>query len=177
MLPNVLTLLAFLGAAGTAAAGKLAFPDNLPDGHYVGDGTVDPKTGYARYTYLGPIDHEAVANYTARRSDAASSSVLGKRATVNCNGRNAGDSVSTVISGFASFWDNKQFSGKWAKTTAGSSQAYACNYGGTQTIHAGDFNPNMGSVNSVCGSGNAGWYEHPEWKLNYGRDQINSGIC
>ena len=121
MHPNVLALLAVLGAAGSAAAGKLAFPNNLPDGHYVGDGTVDPKTGFARYTYLGPIDHEAVANYTA--TTAAAAAHLGKRATVNCNGRNAGDSVSTVLSGFASFWDNKQFSGKWAKTTAGSSQA------------------------------------------------------
>ncbi|KAK0725832.1 hypothetical protein B0H67DRAFT_642202 [Lasiosphaeris hirsuta] len=178
---SLLTLLALHAAGGAAAPASTAImlPEGLPDGHYEGDGSIDPATGFSRYTYVGPIDYEAVANYTAAIAAASTTSTdaLVRRATVNCNGRSAGDSTGSVQNAFASNWDGKDFSGKWAKTTQGSSQAYACNYGGKQTIHKNDYLSNMGSVNSVCGSSNSGWFEHPEWKLNYGRDNINAGIC
>lgn len=107
-------------AAATAKTGVVALPEGLPDGHYKSDGTINPKTGFTSYTYLGPIDHEAVANFTARRDIE-----LVRRATVQCSGHDAGDSVWAVETGFASFWDQQVLNGHriWAWTTQGSSRA------------------------------------------------------
>ena len=117
-----LGLLALLHAIGGAAAlGLYTVPLGLPDGNYVTDGTIDAKTGYVKYTYLGPVEHQS---FDADTNTTESTAGLARRATVNCNGRGAGDSVSGVINGFASYWGGKDvssYSSFW--TTQGSSRA------------------------------------------------------
>jgi len=78
----ILLLNATGGAAGVVSP---RLPADLPDGHYTGDGTIDPKTGHLQYTYLGPIDHDAVDNYVASTTNSGASLV--RRLTVNCYGR------------------------------------------------------------------------------------------
>ncbi|ETS77184.1 hypothetical protein PFICI_11058 [Pestalotiopsis fici W106-1] len=171
------TTLVGLFALGSATAAHLRLPEGLPDGHYSGDGTIDPKTGFARYKYLGPIDEYALRNRTL---ESRNEERIGSRDSWNgikCNGRGAGDSVSIAQQAFAAHFDGYTFSNKWVKTFKGSTQAFACNYGGVQTVHRSDFEDRMGGVDSICGSGQAGWYEDHEWKLNYGRDFINSQVC
>ena len=105
-------------ASSTAKTGSVVLPDGLPDGHYKFDGTTDPKTGYSKYIYLGPIDH-AVANHTARAAAG-----LVRRATVTCSNRNAGDSVSAVENAFFSFWNGQTVTaGEHFSTTQGTSRA------------------------------------------------------
>jgi len=72
---------------GAAAVVSPRLPAGLPDGHYTGDGTIDPKTGYLQYTYLGPIDYDAVDKYIAATALTDSSASLVRRLTVNCYGR------------------------------------------------------------------------------------------
>lgn len=49
----------------------------------------------------------------------AQSATLVRRAMVNRNGRGGGDYVESVQNEFAKYWDGRQFSGTWARTTQG----------------------------------------------------------
>jgi hypothetical protein len=116
---GLLTLLHVIG--GAAELGSYVIPSDLPDGHYASNGSIDAKTGFMTYTYLGPIDHDSLDADTDMTESAAG---LERRATVNCNGRAAGDSVSAVVNGFANYWggrDISSYGSVW--TTGGSSRA------------------------------------------------------
>ncbi|KAK5662346.1 hypothetical protein OQA88_8256 [Cercophora sp. LCS_1] len=110
------------GAAGVVSPHlPAALPDGLPDGHYMGDGSIDPKTGLLQYTYLGPIDYDAVDKYVAASADPSAN--LFRRLTVNCYGRTAGDSVDGAQAAFASYWGGKQLNNYWVRTTQGGTMA------------------------------------------------------
>ncbi|KAH0556228.1 hypothetical protein GP486_005844 [Trichoglossum hirsutum] len=73
--------------------------------------------------------------------------------------------------------DNVQFSDRFVRVKFGLAQAYACNYGGQQTIHKTDFGNDMLSLRSSC-QNNSGWYSHyDEWRMSYGKGDINHYIC
>jgi len=116
----VLLINATGGSAGVISPASL--PAGLPDGHYTGDGTIDPKTGYLSYTYLGPIEDGAQDNYVATSAE-SSANPLVRRVVVNCNARSAGDSVDPVQAAFASYWGGQKLNNYWVRTTQGSSMA------------------------------------------------------
>ncbi|KAK3338664.1 hypothetical protein B0T25DRAFT_574904 [Lasiosphaeria hispida] len=121
---GLLAALLLNATGGAAGLITLNLPSDLPDGHYIGDGTLDTNTGFAKFTYVGAIDYDyAVINYTAATTSAESSAAIMRRATVNCNGRAAGDYADSVQKEFAKYWNGKTFSGAWARTTQGGSQA------------------------------------------------------
>ncbi|KLU91047.1 hypothetical protein MAPG_09571, partial [Magnaporthiopsis poae ATCC 64411] len=98
-----------------------------------------------------------------------------------CTSRSAGDSLKSVIDGFASYWGGKSINARnWFNTYKGTSQAYGCNYNRFVIVaNAAGFRADMGSIDSRCGASNAGYFDHKEDSTNvdYGRDDINAKIC
>ncbi|KAM7213673.1 hypothetical protein V8F06_010931 [Rhypophila decipiens] len=162
-------------AAGPAvrSLGPVTLPEGLPDGFYESDGSFDPETGYSTYEYLGPLDADApTVNVT-------SPNALERRATVNCVGRSAGNSVGSAESQWGSRFNNFLLNGQRSiSLVVGDSRVFACNYNSFgRKIFADTFYRNMGSINSVCGNSQAGWHENNDILINYGRDHVNNGFC
>jgi hypothetical protein len=118
---SFLAILLLNATGGVAGVISPRLPAGLPDGHYMGDGSIDPKTGLLQYKYLGPIDYDAVDKYVAASTDPSAS--LFRRLTVNCYGRTAGDSVDGAQAAFASYWGGKQLNNYWVRTTQGGTMA------------------------------------------------------
>jgi hypothetical protein len=182
LLKMIFTAAALLIIQGMTVSARFALPASLPDGHYSGDGTVD-EFGFATFTYHGPIDWAFVKNFTesatSLSSDSADTAAVHRRDYgPKCNNRGAPSNIKDAQNAFASYWDNKKFSGSWARTTVGVAMGYACNYGGEQTIHSGDYLGEMRTVDETCGANNAGWFSnYDNWRLNYGRDDVRNNIC
>ncbi|KAF7526497.1 hypothetical protein G7054_g10759 [Neopestalotiopsis clavispora] len=120
------TALVGLFALGSVTAATLRLPQGLADGHYSGDGTIDPKTGFAQYTYLGPIDDDALDNITLKDRGEDSGDLVyarGPTTGIKCNNRGSGDSVSAAQKAFVQKYDGVKFSDAWRKTLKGSTQA------------------------------------------------------
>ncbi|KAM7185881.1 hypothetical protein V8F33_012147 [Rhypophila sp. PSN 637] len=162
-------------AAGPAvrSLGPITLPEGLPDGFYESDGSLDPETGYSTYEYLGPLDADVPTVIET------SPNALERRATVNCVGRGAGNSVGSAESQWRSRFDNFFLNAQRSVSlVVGDSRVFACNYDRVgKRIFADTFFQNMGSINAVCGNSQAGFHENNNILINYGRDHVNNGFC
>ncbi|KAH8900849.1 hypothetical protein GQ53DRAFT_801279 [Thozetella sp. PMI_491] len=168
------SLVAILNAVGGAMAGQYIFPPGLPDGNYATNGSVDTKTGFTTYTYLGPINSEGLDGDVEAVTH---STGLARRNPINCNGHLAGDSVFIAEKEFVIQWGGVEAPPGAFWTIVGSTIAYGCNSGGPQIVDGGVFLKAMASVDSICQGAYAGWFVNAQPKINYGRDQVNEGIC
>ena len=158
----------------------LKLPENLPDGHYVSDGTIDAKTGLASYTFVAPIDWAKVATVTASLSEPASGAAADRKRAegAKCNGRGAGDKMAAAQNAFVSAWDGYLGQHQHAFwSSVGTSRAYACVYGNATALRASTFRSDMNAVDDACGSANSGWFSHASGGVDYGRDYLSYNIC